>query len=161
MIEEIQIKTEGDLTKWTPVQSTEGAAGWDIFSRIDLPLELFPGEVNLVPTGVYMELPPGWACWVIPRSGLAADYGLTIVNSPGLIDSDYRGEIKVILCVIKTSEKSDWGYTKSNQRGITIQPYSRIAQLVPFKVDECKLIHTTRELNKTKRGEKGLGSTGT
>ena len=93
----------------------------------------------------------------MPRSGLASKYGLTLVNTPGLIDSDYRGEINVILTVVKHIEKSAFGYAKQEQKVLDIQPYSRIAQLVPFRINsfEFKLVPT---LTTTSRGEGGLGS---
>ncbi len=122
-----------------------GDAGVDLFSRIDVLLR--PGERATVPTGIAISLPLGWAAFVQPRSGLAANHGITIVNTPGLIDSSYRGEIKVIL--LNTDSK----FSFQVKRG------DKIAQMVVQQVGEIEW-EEVDELDPTSRGERGFGSTG-
>jgi dUTP pyrophosphatase len=130
-----------------PEYVTDGAAGMDIRAFLTQPVQLQPLERALVPTGLYMELPPHFECQVRPRSGLAIKQGITCLNTPGTIDSDYRGEIKVILINLS-------GQTQ------TIQTGDRIAQLVFQKVEkaEWQLVET---INETSRSDGGFGSTGT
>lgn len=128
-----------------PVYASEGAAGMDL--KAAERCFLFAGDYMPVSTGVSVELPTGWEAQVRPRSGLAAKEGITVLNAPGTIDSDYRGEIKVIL--INHSRK-----TKLIEIG------DRIAQLVFAKHERVEL-EPTLQLTETKRGRRGLGSTGT
>lgn len=130
----------------TPSYQTAGSAGMDLRADIDEPIVLLPLERSIVKTGLFIALPVGFEAQVRPRSGLAAKYGVTVLNTPGTIDADYRGEIGVILVNL------------SNQ-AFTVQDGDRIAQLVIAK-------HTSAEWNEvtvledTSRGSGGFGSTG-
>jgi dUTP pyrophosphatase len=129
-----------------PSYATKGSAGMDIFAALLEPLIVPLGKVEIVPTNISVEIPEGYEIQVRPRSGLAAKHGIGILNSPGTIDSDYRGEIKIIIINFGTED-------------FIIQPAERIAQLVVSKVYTAKLIEST-ELNNTSRGEGGFGHTG-
>ena len=129
-----------------PEYKTPGSAGVDLAANIETPIELKPLERCLVPTGLYIELPEGYEAQVRPRSGLAAKHGVTVCNSPGTIDSDYRGEIKVILVNV------------SNETYL-ITPGERIAQMVFNKVEQAEFCEVDK-LHSTERGEGGFGSTG-
>lgn len=128
-----------------PAYAHPGDAGADLRSRIDF--ELPPGERALIPTGVAIALPRGYAAFVHPRSGLAARHGLTVVNAPGTVDAGYRGEIAVTLL------NTDAAQTLSFRRG------DRIAQLVIQKVEYARFI-AVEELPDSVRGSGGFGSTG-
>jgi dUTP pyrophosphatase len=128
-----------------PRYQHEGDAGLDLSSRIDLVLE--PGERAMVPTGIAVAIPRGYAGLVLIRSGLAARHGIQCVNSPGLIDSGYRGEIAVIML------------NTDNRERFVISRGDRIAQLVIQRVEEVALMKVD-ELNDTSRGSGGFGSTG-
>lgn len=141
---ELQIKLL-DETMPVPRYQRAGDAGFDLHSRIDFVLE--PGERATIPTGLAMAIPDGYAGLVLPRSGLAARQGIALVNSPGLIDSGYRGEIAV---VILNTDKRESFYGK---RG------DRIAQMVIQKVEVVRLV-SVAELDETERGTGGFGSTG-
>ena len=123
-----------------------GDAGFDLPSRIDFVIE--PGERATVPTGVAAQIPRGYAGLVLPRSGLAARFGIALVNSPGLIDAGYRGEIVVVL--INTDKRQPFEIKRGD----------RIAQLVIQKVEEAVIVEADR-LDETSRGAGGFGSTGT
>jgi dUTP pyrophosphatase len=127
-----------------PRYQTAGAAGMDL--RADEPVDLAPGERRLVPTGIAVAIPPGWEGQVRPRSGLALKLGLGIANGPGTIDSDYRGEVGVILV--------NWG-----QEPVRLSRGERIAQLVVAPVTRGSLVEVA-ELPGTGRGGGGFGSTG-
>ena len=129
-----------------PAYQTQGAAGADLHARLEAPVCLQPGERFLVPTGIRMQLPAGFEAQVRPRSGLAVKYGITCLNSPGTIDSDYRGELKVLL-VNLGSESFD------------IKDGERIAQLVVAPVVTATFMPET-QLPETSRGDAGFGSTG-
>jgi dUTP pyrophosphatase len=129
-----------------PRYQHEGDAGFDLASRIDFIIE--PGERATVPTGVAARIPRGYAGLVLPRSGLAARHGIALVNSPGLIDAGYRGEIAVVL--INTDKR----------QAFEIKRGDRIAQLVIQKIEEAVIIEVDR-LDETSRGAGGFGSTGT
>ncbi len=129
-----------------PCYESSGAAGADIRARLDEPLVIHPMRTALVPTGLRMEIPAGYECQVRPRSGLAAKSGVTVLNSPGTIDSDYRGEIKVILINL-------------GQEAVTIQNGDRIAQLVFAPAVQVPMEEIS-ELSETGRGSGGFGSTG-
>jgi dUTP pyrophosphatase len=122
-----------------------GDAGFDLYSRIDFVLE--PGQRATVPTGLALAIPQGYAGFILPRSGLAAHHGIALVNSPGLIDSGYRGEIAVILI---NADQQEPFYGK---RG------DRIAQLVIQKIEAAAFLCVV-ELDETERGAGGFGSTG-
>lgn len=129
-----------------PERATEHAAGYDIRSAED-DVTLEPGEIRLVGTGLVMELPEGMECQVRPRSGLALRHGVTLPNSPGTIDPDYRGELRVIMQNLGAA-------------AVTLARGERIAQLV-FARFEAPEIAEASELSETERGEGGFGSTGT
>jgi dUTP pyrophosphatase len=129
-----------------PEYKTEGAAGADVCAFIKEPLTIAPGEFKIVPTGLFLEIPCGYEIQVRPRSGLAAKYGVTVLNSPGTIDWDYRGEAKV--CLINHGKKA-----------FTIVNGDRIAQFVLATVTTATYI-ATNVLSDTKRGVGGYGSTG-
>lgn len=128
-----------------PQISNPGDAGMDLYSRVDEVLA--PGERKLIPTGIAIALPAGFAAFVLPRSGLALKHGISMVNTPGLIDAGYRGEIAVILINLDPSK------TFEIQRG------DRIAQLM---LQEVKTVtwHPVTELPGSARGENGFGSSG-
>jgi dUTP pyrophosphatase len=129
-----------------PQYMTELAAGLDIQARPDGPVELAAGERCLVPTGLAVAIPPGYEIQVRPRSGLAIKHGIALVNSPGTIDADYRGEIGIILINL-------------GQESFTIMPGDRIAQLVVAPVCQAELLEVD-ELSETDRGSGGFGHTG-
>jgi len=128
-----------------PQYETGGSAGLDVRSNEDGVLE--PGEFKLVKTGLFVEIPTGYEIQVRPRSGIALKYGVTVLNSPGTIDSDYRGEIGVILI-------------NHNTLPYAIIKGERIAQLVLCPVEKVQWLATDTLGTSTKRGEKGFGSTG-
>ena len=130
-----------------PDYATEGSAGMDLRANIEAPISLKPLERAMIPTGLSIELPVGFEAQVRPRSGLAAKKGLTCLNSPGTIDSDYRGELKVILVNLSNEIQ-------------TIEPTERIAQMVIAKHERVTLIEV-EVLTDTVRGAGGFGSTGT
>lgn len=129
-----------------PTYATTASAGIDLRANIEEPISVKPLENAIVPTGLYMEIPLGYEAQVRPRSGLAAKYGITVLNSPGTIDADYRGEIKVILVNLSNNT-------------FVINNGERIAQMV-FAKHEQAIWEETEELEKTQRGEGGFGSTG-
>jgi len=129
-----------------PSYATKGSAGLDIYSALEKPMTITKGSIEMVPTNISVEIPEGYEIQVRPRSGLAAKHGIGILNSPGTIDSDYRGEIKIIMI-------------NFGKEDFVIQPAERIAQLVVSKVYTAKFIETN-ELNNTSRGEGGFGHTG-
>ncbi len=129
-----------------PAYATPGAAGMDLKANIPETIILRPLERQLIPTGIFIELPAGYEAQVRPRSGLALKQGITCLNSPGTIDADYRGELKVILINLSDSEQS-------------IHPGDRIAQMVVGPVEKV-VWHPVTELNETARNEGGFGHTG-
>lgn len=143
MVVKIINKSKNDL----PAYETEGSAGMDLRADMTDSITLSPLERAMIPTGLFIELPLGYEAQVRPRSGLAAKRGLTCLNSPGTIDSDYRGEIKVILVNL------------SNEIQV-IEPAERIAQMVIAK-HERVTFQEVSSLNTTVRGAGGFGSTGT
>ena len=129
-----------------PAYATEGSAGMDLRANLDQPITLQSLERTLIPTGLFIELPNGYEAQIRPRSGLAIKQGITCLNSPGTIDSDYRGELKVILINL------------SNEPQI-LSHGDRIAQMVISSVDKANLI-LVQEINSTPRGDGGFGHTG-
>ena len=129
-----------------PSYETALAAGCDVRAAIDEPLTLAPGERFMVPTGISIALPPGWEAQMRPRSGLAAKHGISCVNSPGTIDADYRGELKVILINHGTDD-------------FVINRGDRIGQMVIAPVWQAQF-EEVAELDETERGAGGFGSTG-
>lgn len=132
-----------------PAYETQQAAGMDLRAALpeDAPLTLAPGGRALIPTGLAMALPPGFEAQVRPRSGLAAKNGVTVLNTPGTVDSDYRGEVKVILINLGDAE-------------FTVERNMRIAQMVVAPVLQAGLTQVAA-LDETARGSGGFGSTGT
>lgn len=131
----------------SPAYATPLSAGMDVRADISEAITLGPLERTMVPTGLYMALPEGYECQVRPRSGLAAKHGITVLNTPGTVDADYRGEIKVILVNL------------SNEP-FTIEPAERIAQLVIARHEHVEW-EEVEVLDETERGAGGFGSTGT
>jgi dUTP pyrophosphatase len=129
-----------------PAYATPDSAGVDLIAALDAPLVLAPGERKDIPTGLAMALPQGWEGQVRPRSGLALRQGLTVLNSPGTIDADYRGEMRVILINL-------------GQTAVTIARGDRIAQLVIAPVSRAAW-DVVEVLPETQRGTGGFGSTG-
>lgn len=129
-----------------PEYATAGSSGMDIRAFLSSPVILKPLERKLIPTGLFIELPAGLEAQIRPRSGLAIQQGLTCLNSPGTIDADYRGEIKIILINLSTEEQ-------------VINPGDRIAQMVIQKVEKISW-QEAELLNETKRGDGGFGHTG-
>lgn len=129
-----------------PQYQTENAAGLDLRAHLDQVLVLQPGQRMLIPTGLFMAIPTGYEGQVRPRSGLAFKYGITVLNSPGTIDADYRGEVKVLLI-------------NHGQEPFEIQDGERIAQLVIAKHETIEWL-PVQELSATERGAGGYGSTG-
>ena len=129
-----------------PNYETAGAAGMDVRANLSSTVYVSPGERMLVPTGLYLEIPAGLECQVRPRSGLALKKGITVLNTPGTIDSDYRGEVGVILINLSTEI-------------FTIEPNDRIAQLVFCPVIQVTF-RETDALESSERGTGGFGSTG-
>lgn len=130
-----------------PAYATAQAAGMDIVAAIDAPLTLQPGQRAMVPTGLSIALPAGYECQIRPRSGLAAKNGVTVLNSPGTVDADYRGEIKAILINL-------------GNEAFTIERGMRIAQMVIARYTQAEW-QVVPELDETARGAGGFGSTGT
>lgn len=130
-----------------PAYGSDEAAGCDLLAAVDVPLTLAPGARALVPTGLRMALPPGYEAQVRPRSGLAAKHGVTVLNSPGTVDSDYRGEVKAILINL-------------GDEPFVIERGMRIAQMVVAPVTRVAW-DETGNLEDTARGAGGFGSTGT
>ena len=129
-----------------PRYQTPGSAGLDMHAAIDSALVLRPGERHLFPTGLAIELPRGFEAQVRPRSGLALRHGVTVLNAPGTIDSDYRGEIGIVLINHGSDE-------------VRIEPLDRIAQLVITRYEQVELSET-EQLSSSSRGSGGYGSTG-
>ena len=130
----------------TPTYETSLSAGMDLRAYVEGPITLSPGERKLIKTGLHIELPQGYEAQVRPRSGLAFKKGITVLNSPGTIDADYRGDIGVILI------------NHSNEE-FAVNSGDRIAQLVISKFEKVDW-ETSDEINSTSRGDSGFGSTG-
>lgn len=129
-----------------PSYATEGAAGMDLRANLEETVILKPLERMLIPTGLFMQLPDGYEAQVRPRSGLAIKQGITCLNTPGTIDSDYRGEVKVILINLSSEPQP-------------VHHGDRIAQMVIARVEQADLL-PVQQLNDTQRGEGGFGHTG-
>jgi dUTP pyrophosphatase len=143
------VRLRHGLSLSLPAYQSAGAAGMDLLAAVgkDAPIELAPGARALVPTGLVLQLPPGFEAQVRPRSGLALRHGITVLNSPGTIDSDYRGELKVLLANLGTAP-------------FAIARGERIAQLIVQRIERARLIEAA-SLLPTPRGAGGFGSTGT
>lgn len=142
----VQIQVINRSKHALPAYETELSAGMDMRANIDEPITLGPLERALVPTGLYIALPAGFEAQVRPRSGLAAKQGITVLNAPGTVDADYRGEVKVILVNL------------SNDK-VQIHDGDRVAQLVIAR-HEKTVWQLTETLDETTRGAGGFGSTG-
>ena len=142
----IEIKIVNTSSNALPEYATSGASGMDIRANLDSPQTLQPLERKLVPTGIFIEIPYGYEVQIRPRSGLAIKQGITCLNTPGTIDADYRGEIKVILINLSQQEQ-------------VIQHGDRIAQMVVQKVEQA-IWRPVEELEVTERNAGGFGHTG-
>lgn len=131
-----------------PEYATPGSAGMDLRAFLPLPVIIKPMERILIPTGIFIELPKGYEAQIRPRSGLAVKHGITCLNTPGTIDSDYRGEVKVLLINL-------------GAENFTIENNDRIAQMVISAVSVAHLYEPDEALSKSLRGEGGFGHTGT
>lgn len=143
---ELKIKKVKENAK-IPTRGTDGAAGFDLYACIDEPLTLNQGDTAFIPTGIAIAVPNGYAAFIHSRSGLSVKHGICLLNSVGVVDSDYRGEV----CV---------GVIKATKESYTIEPNERIAQMVIKPVEIPTLVETD-ELDETDRGIGGFGSTGT
>ncbi len=130
-----------------PTYATEQSAGMDLTAALEEAIEIGPGERMLIPTGLSIALPEGYEAQIRPRSGLALKHGVTVLNSPGTVDADYRGEIGVILANL-------------GQEAFTVERGMRIAQMVIAQHAKVEW-EVAEELDQTDRGEGGFGSTGT
>lgn len=145
-IKAVRIYVKNNSNNPLPRYETLFSAGFDLRAHIDGPLAIPAKSWAVIGTGLHVEIPPGYEIQIRPRSGLAANYGITVLNTPGTIDADYRGEIKVIL--INLSDKV-----------YVVNPGDRIAQGVLCKVMHAKFV-IDDNLEETERGSKGFGSTG-
>ena len=142
----LSVKIINKSSNTNPAYATTHSAGMDLRANISEPIELKPFERILVPTGIFIELPDGYEAQIRPRSGLAINHGITMLNTPGTIDADYRGEIKVI-----TVNLSNQSYT--------INPGDKIAQMIIAKYEKVEWINVD-ELSSTERDAGGFGHTG-
>ena len=142
----VKVAVINDGKHQLPNYSTPQSAGLDLRASLDQPVVLQPGERSLIPTGIKLALPPGMEAQVRPRSGLAYKHGVTVLNAPGTIDADYRGDIGVIL-------------VNHGDVAFTVEDGSRIAQMVLAKYEQVEW-EEVRELTDTDRGDGGFGSTG-
>lgn len=129
-----------------PRYVSEMASGMDVAAAVPEPLTIQPGAIELIPSGFAVALPPGFELQVRPRSGLAVKHGITIINAPGTIDADYRGEVKI-------------GLVNLGRKSFTVQRGDRVAQLILAPVCQAKL-HVVDKLDQTPRGTGGFGHTG-
>ncbi len=129
-----------------PEYKSEHASGMDICAAVEAPVSIAPGEIRLIPTGLYIAVPPGFEAQVRPRSGLSLKHGITVVNTPGTIDSDYRGEVGIILGNV-------------SREPFVIERGMRIAQMVIQRVERAEW-KVCAELPETQRSDGGFGSTG-
>ncbi len=142
----IKIKVVNRGHQQLPAYATSQSAGMDLRANLDAPVTLHPLERRLIPTGLHIALPEGYEAQVRPRSGLALKHGLTVLNTPGTIDADYRGEIGVVLINL-------------SQEDFTINDGERIAQMVIARHDQGDFV-LVEELDETERGSGGYGHTG-
>jgi dUTP pyrophosphatase len=142
----LEVKIRNESGQELPSYQTEQSAGMDLRAAIAESIQLEPLQRQLIPTGLYIELPQGFEAQVRPRSGLAFKHGITVLNSPGTVDADYRGEIKVLLVNLSSEP-------------FLISPGERIAQLVVARHERVNWVESNH-LNETSRGQGGYGSTG-
>jgi dUTP pyrophosphatase len=145
-MESVSIKVINKSANELPAYATQGSAGMDIRASLIESITFSSLERQLIPTGIYMEIPMGFEVQVRPRSGLAFKNGITCLNTPGTIDSDYRGELKILLINLSNEPQ-------------TINTGDRIAQLIVAKVEQAELI-LVQQLNDTVRADGGFGHTG-
>lgn len=143
----IQIKVVNIGRQQLPAYTTPQSAGMDLRANIDEPVVLHPMERRLIPTGLKIELPAGYEAQVRPRSGLALKHGITVLNTPGTIDADYRGEVMVLLINLSNDD-------------FTVNDGERIAQMVIARHEQGEFV-VVDKLDETERGEGGYGHTGT
>lgn len=143
---QVAVARTGRVDVPLPAYKTDGSAGLDLHAALSESLRIAPGERRLIPTGLRFAIPDGFEAQVRPRSGLALKHGLSIVNSPGTIDSDFRGEVGIVLI-------------NHGQDSVVIEPLQRIAQLVVAPVVRVQLSEQST-LDRTPRGAGGYGSTG-
>lgn len=143
---DVEIKIVNTSDHQIPEYATSGSSGLDLRANLPGPVVLKSLERKMIPTGLFLEIPEGYEVQVRPRSGMAFKHGITCLNSPGTVDSDYRGEIKIILINLSTEEQ-------------TIMNGDRIAQMVVAKVEKA-LLSAAEKLESTIRGEGGFGHTG-
>jgi dUTP pyrophosphatase len=146
MSQKLAVKIINESNNPLPQYQTSQSAGMDLHANLSETITLHPGERKLIPTGLFMELPEGYEAQVRPRSGLALKHGITVLNSPGTIDADYRGEIQVLLI-------------NHSQVDFIINHGERIAQMVIAKHEQVKWLEN-EVLNNTERGAGGYGSSG-
>ena len=145
-VEKIKVRIVNHSSNPLPAYATAGAAGMDLRAQLDEPILLDPLQRVAVATGLFIELPDGYEAQIRPRSGLALKHGITCLNTPGTIDADYRGEIKIILINLSQEQQ-------------TIHNGDRIAQMIVNKVTAVEW-QPVLEINETTRGEGGFGHTG-
>ena len=145
-MEKITVNIINNSANPLPAYETSGSAGMDLRASLDQPMVLEPLQRAMIPTGIHIALPEGYECQIRPRSGLAAKHGITVLNSPGTIDADYRGEIKVILVNL------------SNEP-FTINPGERVCQMVISRYSRAEWVEV-ETLDETERGSGGFGHTG-
>ena len=142
----VEVKIVNISSNPLPAYATAGSAGMDLRAHLGEPLILKPFERNLIPTGLFIELPTGYEAQIRPRSGMALKQGITCLNSPGTVDSDYRGELKIILINLSNTVQ-------------VINHGDRIAQLIIAKTERAALL-VVQQLNLSQRGDGGFGHTG-
>lgn len=142
----VKIKIVNRGSQQLPAYATPESAGMDLRANITEPIVLHPLERRIIPTGLYIALPPGYEAQVRPRSGLAFKHGITVLNSPGTIDSDYRGELGVLLVNLSNED-------------FTVEDGERIAQMVIARHEQGEFVEV-EELDDTERGAGGYGHTG-
>ena len=143
----MRIKIVNTSDNALPAYETAASAGMDLRASLEAPVLINPLERAIIPTGLFIELPLGFEAQVRPRSGLAARWGITVLNSPGTIDADYRGEIKIILVNL-------------SQESFTVKHGDRIAQMIIARHEKAEW-DESQELNSSERGAGGFGHTGT
>jgi dUTP pyrophosphatase len=146
MTEKLRLRRTGAVQVPLPAYQTPGSAGLDLCAALPEAVQIAPGERRLIPTGLVFEIPEGHEGQVRPRSGLALKHGISIVNSPGTIDSDFRGEVGIVLI-------------NHGNAPYVVEPLSRIAQIVIARVEQVEIIEA-ESLTETSRGAGGYGSTG-
>lgn len=142
----VKLKRIGSVSTPLPQKMTEHSAGFDVSAALAEPVVLEPGQIRLIPCGFAMAIPEGYEVQVRPRSGLASKHGVTLVNTPGTIDADYRGEVKVPLINL-------------GQQPFIVEPGMRIAQLLIAPVPRVRMVEV-EDLDDTPRGAGGFGHTG-